>query len=55
MKISRLIEELTRVKKSLGDVEVTCTASTLPDNHPGSVSGPGDIIFLMYSKAQWKR
>jgi hypothetical protein len=33
MTISQLIKELQRMKKLYGDMNVTCTASTLPDNH----------------------
>ena len=38
MKIDKLIEELLRVRKEHGNIEVTCTGSTLPDN-----SGVGGI------------
>lgn len=31
MKISKLIEELSRIKEAQGDIEVTCTGSTLRD------------------------
>lgn len=31
MKISRLIKELQAIKKKEGDIEVTCTGSTIPD------------------------
>lgn len=37
MKISRLIEELTRVADTQGDIEVTCTGSTLEDGHGGPI------------------
>jgi len=41
MKISRLIEELERIERKHGDIEVTCTASTDSDSkaaHP-QISG----------------
>lgn len=37
MKISKLIEELERIKAAQGDIEVTCTGSTFPDNHGGAI------------------
>lgn len=33
MKIDRLIEELKRIKKEKGNIEVTCTHSTLPEGY----------------------
>jgi len=38
MIISQLIKELQQMKQLYGDVQVTCTASTLPDGHGGPVS-----------------
>ena len=37
MKISQLISELEKVKSCQGDIEVTCTGSSLPDNHGGPI------------------
>ena len=37
MTISQLIKELQRMKRSYGDMQVTCTASTFPDNHGGPI------------------
>jgi hypothetical protein len=37
MKISKMIEELNRLKKEHGDIECTCTHSTIPDD--------GDKVF----------
>ncbi len=37
MKISQLIAELEKVKQAQGDIEVTCTGSSLPDNHGGPI------------------
>lgn len=42
MKIQRLIEELQKIKKEHGDIEVTCTASTDGDSkapHPQMTGG----------------
>jgi hypothetical protein len=42
MKISRLIEELKRIEREHGDIEVTCTASTDGDSkslHPQITGG----------------
>lgn len=33
MKISELIRQLDAIKQTEGDIEVTCTGSTLPDGH----------------------
>ena len=37
MIISQLIKELQQMKQLYGDVQVTCTASSLPDNHGGPI------------------
>ncbi|XOU94939.1 MAG: hypothetical protein ACNFW9_02615 [Candidatus Kerfeldbacteria bacterium] len=37
MKISEVIEKLTQIQDQEGDIEVTCTGSTLPDGHGGVV------------------
>ncbi len=37
MKISELIKDLKYIKAKHGDIEVTCTASTLKDGHGGLV------------------
>ncbi len=37
MRISDVVEELLRVKDTEGDIEVTCTGSTLPDGHGGPI------------------
>jgi hypothetical protein len=42
MKIDKLIEELKRVRKEEGNIEVTCTGSTLRDSLPGQL--PGDVF-----------
>ena len=39
MKIDRLIEELRRVRNEHGNIEVTCTGSTLPDQDPNMTCG----------------
>lgn len=36
MKISKMIEELGRIKAEHGDLEVTCTHSLLPEAEPGT-------------------
>ena len=33
MNISKLIDQLEEVRSEFGDIEVTCTGSTLPDGH----------------------
>lgn len=37
MLISELIRELQKVRSKEGDIEVTCTASTLNDGHGGGI------------------
>lgn len=37
MKISMVIAELLRIKDVEGDIETTCTGSTLEDNHGGAI------------------
>lgn len=37
MKISQLVETLKGMQARHGDIEVTCTASTLEDNHGGAI------------------
>lgn len=46
MKIDKVIEELKRVKKEHGNIEVTCTGSTLPDDNGNSFGLPvrGDVF-----------
>lgn len=39
MKISKLLKELREIKKSHGDIEVTCTGSTLPDEDCNKTCG----------------
>ena len=47
MKVDKLIEELNRVRKEHGNIEVTCTGSLLPDGYrlyaDGSYS-PADVF-----------
>jgi len=37
MKISELMKELKKMQENVGDVEVTCTASLLPDGYGGVI------------------
>ena len=37
MKISELVEQLKDIKQREGDIEVSCTGSTLPDDHGGPI------------------
>lgn len=37
MKISTLVQQLLELKKVQGDIEVTCTGSTLEDGHGGPI------------------
>jgi hypothetical protein len=37
MKISELMKELKKIQENVGDVEVTCTASLLRDDHGGVI------------------
>jgi len=39
MKIDRLIEELRRIREAHGNIEVTCTVSTMPDQDPNMTCG----------------
>ena len=42
MKIDKFIEELQRIRKIEGNIEVTCTGSTLHDSPPRTL--PGDVF-----------
>lgn len=37
MKIKDLIKQLQTVQAEYGNIEVTCTGSTLPDDHAGPI------------------
>jgi hypothetical protein len=39
MKIDSIIEELLAIRKRFGNIEVTCTGSTLPDVDPRKMCG----------------
>jgi hypothetical protein len=44
MKIDQLIEELRRVRKEHGNIEVTCTGSTLPDQDSNMTCGVPNVF-----------
>lgn len=61
MRISKLIEQLVRVKEKHGDIEVTCTASTDPEEtsgHPQLTGGPFEStvesLHIQNPSEQWK-
>jgi hypothetical protein len=44
MKIDQVIEELRSVRKEHGNIEVTCTGSTLPDQDPNMTCGVPNVF-----------
>lgn len=64
MKISRMIQELQDIKEKHGDIELTMTATLLPENNkPGSdvfastvetIKVKKDDIFGVHAKLFWQ-